>query len=98
MNTNTLPYIPAIICEAPTEASETYNINGQDFPIVGYYKVNGQTVPLVDIPPMSDYKWQLDCLNDRIKNREIYETLLHEDVDAEIEKLKKWLAEHRPTE
>ena len=50
MNTNTLPCIPAIICEAPTEASETYNINGQDFPIVGYHKVNGQTVPLVDIP------------------------------------------------
>lgn len=97
MNTNTLPCIPAIICEAPTEASETYNINGQDFPIVGYYKVNGQTVPLVDIPSMSDYKWQLDCLNDRIKNREIYETLLHEDVDAEIEKLKKWLAEHKPS-
>ena len=97
MNTNTLPCIPAIFCEAPTEASETYNINGQDFPIVGYYKVNGQTVPLVDIPSMSDYKWQLDCLISRIEHREIYETLLHEDVDAEIEKLKKWLAEHKPS-
>lgn len=97
MNTNTLPCIPAIICEAPTEASGNFNICGQDFPIVGYYKVNGQTVPLVDIPSMSDYKWQLDCLNDRITNREIYETLLHEDVDAEIEKLKKWLAEHKPS-
>ena len=95
MNTNTLPCIPDIFCEAPTEASETYNICGQGFPIIGYNIVNGQTVPLVDIPMMSEYKWQLDCLNDRIKNREIYETLLHEDVDAEIEKLKKWLAENQ---
>ncbi|MGN0546474.1 MAG: hypothetical protein ACI4I3_04005 [Acutalibacteraceae bacterium] len=82
MNTNTLPYIPAIICEASTEARETYNINGQ-------------TVPLVDIPMMSDYKWQLDCLISRIEHREIYETLLHEDVDATINKLKKWLAENQ---
>lgn len=95
MNTNTLPCIPAIICEAPTEASETYNINGQDFPISGYQNIKGQTFPLVDIPMMSDYKWQLDCLISRIEHREIYETLLHEDVDATINKLKKWLEENQ---
>lgn len=95
MNTNTLPYIPAIICEAPTEASENYNICGQDYPISGYQNINGQAVPLVDIPMMSDYKWQLDCLISRIEHREIYETLLHEDVDATINKLKKWLKENQ---
>lgn len=95
MNTNTLPCIPAIICEAPTEASGAYNINGQDYPISGYQNINGQAVPLVDIPMMSDYKWQLDCLISHIEHREIYETLLHEDVDATINKLKKWLEENQ---
>ena len=41
---------------------------------------------------MSDYKWQYNCLMDRLEHPEKYQDT--EDVEAAIERLKKWLAEH----
>lgn len=50
--------------------------------------------PLANIPMMSDYKWQLSCLNDRLEHPEEYEGT--EDVQQTIAELRKWLAEHTP--
>lgn len=46
---------------------------------------------------MTDYKWQLNCLNDRIEHPEKYKGV-DEDVDETIAELRKWLAEHTDTE
>ena len=77
-----------------------YEISGKEFKIEGYtISRNTETnerifIPVVDIPMVSDYKWQLDCLNDRLNHPEKYEDT--EDVPATIERIKKWLEEHTP--
>lgn len=78
---------------------ETYNINGKEFPIVGYVALrneNGEvtqdTIPIVDLPWVSDYKWQFDCLVDRLDHPEKYAT--SEDVEERILYLKTWLLDH----
>ncbi|MBR4857709.1 MAG: hypothetical protein IKU08_00840 [Clostridia bacterium] len=50
-------------------------------------------LPIVNIPFMSDYKWQYECLQDRLKAPDKYRAI-GEDVEATIEHLKKWLTEH----
>ncbi len=50
--------------------------------------------PIVNIPMMSDYKWQKRCLEDRLKHPDKYENT--EDVKATIERLYKWLEENKP--
>ena len=74
---------------------DTMEIGGRTFPIVGYVKrkSNGQVVPLVDIPMMSDYKWQLQALQDRLEYPEKYRHT-GEDVEAVIAQLRQWLAAH----
>jgi len=52
-----------------------------------------KALPLVNVPFMSDYKWQYECLQDRLKEPDKYREI-GEDVEATIEHLKKWLAEH----
>lgn len=52
---------------------------------------SGQAVPVIET--ISDYKWQLDCLNSRLKNPEKYREG-GEDVEAVIAKLRQWLQEH----
>jgi len=49
-------------------------------------------VPVVDIPQMSDYRWQELALQSRIENPELYREM-GVDVDAEIARIKKQLAE-----
>lgn len=85
---------PSSIIPAPE--GTTHTVAGKEFPVIGYTDLNGKAVPLVDIPSMSDYKWQLMCLQSRIENPELYSDT--EDVAATIERLKKWLAEHTPEE
>lgn len=83
--------------ETPTE---TYEINGKAYPITGYVDiVTGDpempmlnSVPLVDIPMMSDYRWQPGALQSRLEHPEVYED--KEDVQATIEYLRQWLKEH----
>lgn len=78
---------------------ETYNIVGKKFPIVGYVALrneNGEvtqdTIPIVDLPWVSDYKWQFDCLVDRLEHPEKYAAF--EDVEEQILHLKTWLLDH----
>lgn len=78
---------------------ETYNIIGKEFPIVGYAalrndkgEVTQDTIPIVDLPWVSDYKWQFDCLVDRLEHPEKYAAF--EDVEERILHLKTWLLDH----
>ncbi len=77
----------------------TYIAGGKEWEVEGYIKNNisdsdAQFIPLLNIPFMSDYKWQLNCLKDRLENPEKYEAI--ENVPATIERLKQWLVEHIP--
>ncbi len=52
-----------------------------------------KTVKIPRLKMMSDYKWQLNCLNDRLEHPEKYAD--SENVEETIEHLRKWLAEHQ---
>lgn len=72
---------------------ETLRIAGRDYPIIGYDEIEEVgTVPRVEIPMMSDIKWQMLALKQRLENREKFSKI--EDVDAAIQSLKKWLLAH----
>lgn len=81
------------------QKQETHSVGGREFPVVGHAKVIDQnrevvgTIPIVDIPQVSDYKWQLDCLNDRLQHPEKYAPF--EDVEEHIAQLRQWLATHK---
>ncbi len=93
MNNSVIPQIyPQHIIPAPE--GTTYTVAGKEFPVIGYADFNGKTVPWVDIPMMSDYKWQYNCLMDRIENPEKY-AAIGEDVTEKIEHLKMWLVENK---
>lgn len=79
------------IIDAPK--GTTYNINGTEYPVKNYVKTVFGCFPEVELKMMSDYKWQLMCLNDRLENPDKYRAQ-GENVEEHIEKLQKWLAEH----
>lgn len=93
VQSNNTPF-PAI-CKEKKAGSMT--IAGREYPITGYIE-NGplEKVPIVDIPMISDYKWQLECLKGRIANPELYRK--YEDVDVTIATLWAWLKEHGATD
>lgn len=76
---------------------QKYKIYDKEYNIMGYKNVVDENknivgrVPIVDIPQISDYEWQLNCLNDRLQHPEKYEDI--ENVEETIAKLRKWLAE-----
>lgn len=77
---------------------ETYTIYGKEYPVVGHANVVDRgkvtrTVPIVDIPMMSDYKWQLGCLKSRLESPENYAD--SENVEEVIAKLRQWLTENK---
>lgn len=76
--------------------NQTYTIGNKTYKVETY--VNDEKlekpVPLVAIPMMSDYNWQLMCLQDRKENPELYAEF--EDVQQTIKKLEKWLSENKP--
>lgn len=65
-------------------------ISGREYPVTGWDEVKGVgTVPRVEIPMMSDIKWQLIALRQRLAEREKFAAI--EDVDKAIRDLRKWL-------
>lgn len=77
------------------EHGETVEIQGRALPVVGHVRLmSGRecvgTLPI--IPTMSDYHWQLECLNSRLEHPENYEN--REDLPAAIARLRAWLKEH----
>ena len=74
-------------------AGETYEINGQRFPVGGYVETAGYgKIPLLDLHFITDYEWQRRCLDDRIKHPEKYSDT--EDVAATVQRLTEWLLSH----
>ncbi len=74
----------------------TYKIGGKAYPVTGCRAIEGVgTFPVVDIPLVSDYKWHVDCLKDRIEHPERYADT--EDVAAVIENIKMYLEANRKT-
>ncbi len=79
---------------------DTYTISGREYKVEEYVKIKNKDtqeqylLPLVDIPMASDYKWQSDALESRLKHPEWYEK--DENVSEVMERLKAWLSEHTP--
>lgn len=78
---------------------QNYEITGKEYPIIGYAALRSESgeviqdaIPVLDIPQVSDYQWQLNCLNDRLEHPEKYAAF--ENVEERIAYLRKWLKEH----
>lgn len=78
-----------------TEAPAFMEVSGEYFPVAAMVRLApGVEKPLLDIPMMSDFTWQLGALEDRLKDPEGYAQRLGEDVAAKIAHLRQWLREH----
>ncbi len=73
----------------------TMTIGGKRYPVTATIrsKMFGE-VPLVDIPMMSDFKWQLTALEGRLKDPEGYAKTFGGDIEVVIANLRAWLQEH----
>ena len=79
----------------PAQPGEVYRLAGQAYPVTPGVKMQGGlNVPLVDLPMMSDYTWQLGALKSRLEHPEVYAQF--EDVEETVARLHQWLAENEP--
>lgn len=70
---------------------------GRMFPVTGTVKrPKGKAIPVIDIPWMSDIKWQRDGYEDRLHRPEVYRDNLGEDVPQVLARLRAWLSENDP--
>ena len=69
------------------QTAETCTIAGTTYTVEEY----AQGVPVIELKMMSDYKWQLRCLQSRLQHPELYDG---EDVQQTTAKLVQWLKEH----
>jgi len=67
-------------------------VSWKRYEVEEYITREDKEIPLIKFKMMDDCKWQLDCLNDRLEHPEKYEGA--EDVQATIEMLRGWLADH----
>lgn len=73
-----------------------YTIGLKEYPIIESLEgPDGEHVPVVDVPLMSDVKWQRMALEERLRHPELY-ALLGDDVPAACERLRAWLRENDP--
>lgn len=71
---------------------ELITISGKEYPVIGIVETEETgTVPLVDVPMMSDLKWHKNCLKSRIENLERYRSI-GEDVEAVVRRLRRDIA------
>ncbi len=79
------------------KANNFYSVGGKPFPIIGHiavrenHKEETVSLPIVDIPYLPDYRWQMDSLRDRLEHPDAYPD---EDVHKMIEQIQNWLASH----
>lgn len=79
----------------PAQPGEVYRLAGKDYPVTARVKMQGGlNLPLVDLPMMSDYTWQLGALKSRLEHPEVYAQF--EDVEETVARLRQWLAENKP--
>lgn len=67
----------------------TYPVGGKEYPVIGLSRFKGQVVPVVDMPVMSDFRWQLNALKTRLQRPDLYEK--HENVNRVAKELRQWL-------
>ena len=73
-----------------------YTVGLKEYPIIESLEgPSGEHVPVVDVPLMSDIKWQRMALEERLRHPELY-ALLGEDVPATVQQLRAWLRENDP--
>lgn len=78
-----------------TDAPAEMEANGMTFPVAAMVEIfPGVEKPLLDIPQMSDFSWQLGALEGRLKDPHTYADRLGEDVGARITRLRQWLLAH----
>lgn len=78
-----------------TKAPAFMEVNGRYFPVAAMVRLApGVEKPLLDIPQMSDFSWQLGALEDRLKDPDGYARTLGENVAEKIDRLRQWLWEH----
>lgn len=79
----------------PAQPGEVYRLAGKDYPVTARVKMQGGlNLPLVDLPMMSDYRWQQGCLESRLRHPEVYAKF--ENVEEVVANLRQWLAENEP--
>ncbi|MGN0171197.1 MAG: hypothetical protein ACI39E_00265 [Acutalibacteraceae bacterium] len=78
----------------PADPGTVMNFYGVEVPVKEFLicKTGSRPSTLPVIETMSDYTWQYRCLVDRLEHPDQYRAT--EDVDAVIEKLRKWLKDH----
>lgn len=83
----------------PNRYPATYELpSGKRVPVAYYVEgAGGALVPMLDVPMMSDMKWQQLALQSRLEHRERYEAR-GEDVDATIARLRAWIAAYQGAE
>ncbi len=73
-----------------------YIAGGREWNVCGWEAIEGVGVfPILDLPMVSDYKWQLEALESRLRHPKQYEG--REDMAAAIGRLRKYLEENRET-
>ena len=76
-----------------TEAPAYMEVRGKYYPVTAMVRLpHDREVPLLDIPMMSDFRWQLLSLKSRLETPELYRPT--EDVETVTAELRKWLLEH----
>ena len=78
---------------------QTMKVGNREYPVVGYAasKNTEEKYPILDIPMMTDYQWQLESFRSRLKHPEVYREFLGEDVELVVSKLMSWLLSHGAT-
>ncbi|MGM9916520.1 hypothetical protein [Anaerotignum sp.] len=47
---------------------KSYEVLGKEYPVIGIVETNTQLIPLVDIPMMSDERWNELCMKQTMEN------------------------------
>ena len=72
-----------------------YVVGEREWDVIGWEAIEGVGVfPILDLPMVSDYKWQLEALESRLQYPEHY---ADENLPAVIGRLRAYLEENRET-
>ena len=70
-----------------------YDAGGRCWEVTGWEVIEGVgAFPILDMPLVSDYRWQLNALESRLRHPEFY---AEEDLPATIERLRAYLEKNR---
>ena len=71
-----------------------YAAGGREWNVSGWEAIEGVGIfPILEMPQVSDYRWQLEALESRLQHPEYYEK--RENMAAVIEGLKSYLEKNK---